>query len=415
MEDQSVQLANWQAPAVVAIAALLSTSACGARQQQQQREQREQQQPTDAADRSAPEAYEIESPRAGSQAGQDRLDGLRVPPGFAIELWTSEVPHARSLALGPEGIVFVGTRDASRVYAVLDRDGDRSVDQVLTVLRGLDSPNGIAYREDDLYVAEPNRILRYSGIAERLDNPPKPTVITDALPSEPAHGWRYIGFGPDDYLYIGVGAPCNTCLRDNPIFASIARVRPDGSGLEIFAHGVRNSVGFDWHPGTRELWFTDNGRDGMGDDIPPDELNRAPKAGLHFGYPHCHGGQILDPKFGEGHDCGEFEPPVQRLDPHVAALGMRFYTGNMFPEQYRRAVIIAEHGSWDRSEPIGYRVMVVRLDGNKAVSYQPLVEGFLDQESGEAWGRPVDVAILSDGSLLISDDEGGAIYRVTHQ
>lgn len=192
-------------------------------------------------------------------------------------------------------------------------------------------------------------------------------------------------------------------------------MRIDGGDVEVFAHGVRNSVGFDWHPDTKELWFTDNGRDRLGDNVPPDELNRAPTAGLHFGYPHCHGQDVLDPEFGEGRSCDEFEPPVQLLGPHVAALGMRFYTGDMFPEQYRGAIIMAEHGSWNRTKPIGYRVMVVPLAGNQPQGYFPLVEGFLDEDSGEAWGRPVDVEVLGDGSLLVSDDEHGALYRVTYE
>jgi glucose/arabinose dehydrogenase len=349
-----------------------------------------------------------------SHARDSELDELRLPAGFSIELYTAKVPNARSLALGPDGIVYVSTRNDDRIYAVLDHDRDREVDEVITVLRGLDTPNGIAYRDGDLYVAETDRIWRYEGIDGHLDDPPEPELITDELPSHHAHGWRYIAFGPDGWLYVGVGAPCNVCERKNPIYASIARLRADGSGLEVFAHGVRNSVGFDWHPKTDEMWFTDNGRDGLGDDIPPDELNRAPSEGLHFGFPYCHGGKILDPDYGEGRSCAEFEPPVQRLGPHVAALGMRFYTGDMFPKKYRNAVIFAEHGSWDRSEPIGYRVMVVRLSGNEPLGYEPLVEGFLDEESGEAWGRPVDVEVLADGSLLVSDDEGGAIYRVTY-
>jgi glucose/arabinose dehydrogenase len=390
------------------IAALMLASACGARPKPDS-------QPQKQTANEARAASELQPPQPGPQAGEAILDRLRLPPGFSIELYTDEVPNARSIALGPDGIVYVGTRDDSRIYAVLDQDGDRDVDQVITLLSGLDTPNGIAYRDGDLYVAEPERILRYPDIDVRLDNPPSPSVVSDAFPGDPAHGWRYLRSGPDGYLYIGVGAPCNACMRNNPIYASIARLRPDGSDLEVFAHGVRNTVGFDWHPDTKELWFTDNGRDGLGDNVPPDELNRAPTADLHFGYPHCHGGEILDPVFGEGRTCAEFEPPVQKLGPHVAALGMRFYTGDMFPEQYRRAIIIAEHGSWDRSEPIGYRVMVVPLAGNEPVGYLPLVEGFLDEETGEAWGRPVDVAVLGDGSLLVSDDEYGALYRVTYE
>jgi glucose/arabinose dehydrogenase len=343
------------------------------------------------------------------------LDRLRLPEGFSIELYAEDVPRARSIAIGPPGVVYVGTRDSDRVYAVVDEDGDRKADRVLTIASGLDTPNGVAYRDGDLYIAEIGRILRMRAIDLQLDNPRPPELITDVLPYYQHHGWRYIGFGPDSRLYIGVGAPCNVCESDDPIYGSIVRMQPDGRDFEIFAQGIRNTLGFDWHPRTKELWFTDNGADGMGDDIPPDELNRAAVEGLHFGFPHCHGGDLLDPEFGDGRSCDEFEPPRQKLGPHVAALGMRFYTGRMFPQRYREAVIIAEHGSWDRTLPIGYRVMVVRLEGGEAIGYEPLVEGFFDQETGEAWGRPVDVGVLDDGSLLISDDRAGAIYRVSYE
>lgn len=347
--------------------------------------------------------------------GPPKLSTLTLPPGFSVELYTRKVPHARSLAVGGKGIVYVSTRQSDKVYAVVDHDGDHRVDRVYTVAKGLDTPNGIAYRDGDLYVAEVTRILRFANLDERLQNPPRPIVVNEALPAQRGHEWRYIRFGPDDWLYLPIGAPCNACLRQRPIFASITRLRPDGSGLEIFAHGVRNSVGFDWHPTTGELWFTDNGRDRLGNDIPPDELNRAPSKGLHFGFPHCHGGVILDPELAKGRSCTEFEPPVQNLGPHVAALGMRFYTGTMFPERYRNAVILAEHGSWNREEKIGYRVMVVPIKDNLSQGYEPLIEGFLDPATGEVWGRPVDVAVLDDGSLLVSDDWQGAVYRVTYQ
>ena len=342
-----------------------------------------------------------------------RLDALKLPPGFAIEVYSADVPNARSLALGAPGIVYVSTRRDKRVYAVVDRNRDHKPEKVYTVAQGLDTPNGLAYRNGSLYIAQIDRILRLDGIDTHLATPPKPTVIIDTLPKFEHHGWRYIRFGPDGMLYIPIGAPCNICKRDEPIFASIARMKPDGTGLEVFASGVRNSVGFDWHPVTHELWFTDNGRDALGNDIPPDELDRAPRAGMHFGYPHCHAGVILDPEFGR--PCTEFEPPVQNLGAHVAALGMRFYTGAMFPPEYKNAIIIAEHGSWNREHKLGYRVMVVRLDGNKAVSYEPLITGWMDEQTEKAWGRPVDVEILDDGSLLISDDWKGVLYRVTYR
>jgi glucose/arabinose dehydrogenase len=342
-----------------------------------------------------------------------QLDALVLPAGFSIEVYTDKVPNARSMAPGPRGVVFVSTRRDSKVYAVVDRNGDHKADAVHVVADGLSTPNGVAYRDGSLYIAEIGRLLRIAGIDNRLARPPKPVVVTDDLPAEEHHGWRYIRFGPDGWLYIPIGAPCNVCVRDEPIFASVARMKPDGTGLEVFASGVRNAVGFDWHPSTKELWFTENGRDELGNDLPPDELNRAPRAGMHFGFPHCHAGVIADPEFGD-RPCTEFEPPVQQLGPHAAALGMRFYTGKMFPAEYQDAIILAEHGSWNRAQKLGYRIMVVRLDGDKAVSYQPLISGWLDEKTDKAWGRPVDVEILDDGSLLVSDDWKGVLYRVTY-
>jgi glucose/arabinose dehydrogenase len=339
------------------------------------------------------------------------LDSIRLPEGFSIALF-ARVDNARSLARGPEGTVFVGNRRGDSVWAVRDDDGDHRADRVLRIAGGLHMPNGVAVRDGDLYVAEVSRILRFPDIERRLEDPPDPEVVLDGLPDEDHHGWKYIAFGPDGLLYVPVGAPCNICLSDDERFASILRVRPDGSGLEVFASGVRNTVGFDWHPKTAELWFTDNGREWMGDHRPPDELNRAAETGLHFGYPFCHGGDLPDPEYGERRPCRGFVPPVQNLGPHVAALGMLFYGGTQFPSTYRGQVLIAEHGSWNRSEKIGYRVTMVRLDGNRALSYEPFAEGWLQGES--AWGRPVDLLELPDGSLLVSDDYAGAIYRISY-
>jgi glucose/arabinose dehydrogenase len=346
--------------------------------------------------------------------GPPRLSELVLPPGFSIAVFADGLPDARSLALAPAGTLFVGTRERDRVYAVVDADGDRTADRVVTVARGLDSPNGVAVQDGALYVAEIGRIVRYDDIERRLDDPPEPVVVTDALPRHPHHGWRYARFGPDRLLYVGVGAPCDTCEREEPIFATISRMPAAGGALEPFAHGVRNSVGFDWHPETGALWFTDNGRDELGDDLPPDELNVATAAGRHFGYPYCHGGNIADPEFGDERPCRELVPPVRRLDPHVAALGMRFHRGAMFPATHRNAVFIAEHGSWNRRKKIGYRIMMVRVDGDRARGYEPFVTGWLDEAADEAWGRPVDVEVLDDGSLLVSDDWKGVIYRVSY-
>jgi glucose/arabinose dehydrogenase len=270
----------------------------------------------------------------------------------------------------------------------------------------------VAFKDGALYVAEISRVLKLPGIEDALASPPAPAVVSDQLPTERHHGWKFISFGPDGLLYVPIGAPCNLCDRPDPRYAAITRMKTDGTGFEVFAKGVRNTVGFDWHPLTKELWFTDNGRDLMGDDRPPDELGHAPKAGLHFGYPYCHGKRIADPEFGRGRPCTQFEPPALELGPHVAALGMRFYRGSMFPPEYKGQIFIAEHGSWNRTRKIGFRVMLVKLQDNQAVSYEPFAEGWLQGE--EDWGRPVDVQELPDGSLLLSDDKAGVIYRITY-
>ena len=259
-------------------------------------------------------------------------------------------------------------------------------------------------------MAEISRILRYPDIEANLEDPPRPEIVNDGLPTDGHHGWKFIRFGPGGLLHVPVGAPCNTCDAGDP-YATIGRLDP-GGGFTIVARGVRNTVGFDWHPETGELWFTDNGRDWLGDDSPPDELNRLSAEGQHFGYPYCHGSDTPDPQFGARRGCGEFVAPAQDLGPHVAALGMRFYTGAMFPEEYRNQIFIAEHGSWNRSRKIGYRVTLVRLDGDEAVAYEPFAEGWLQGES--SWGRPVDVLVMPDGALLVSDDRAGLVYRITY-
>jgi glucose/arabinose dehydrogenase len=348
---------------------------------------------------------------AAPALAQPKMESLVLPPGFKAEVFARDLRNARSMTLGGKGTLFVGTRDAGVVYAI-EHDG-KAATKVHTIAKGLNMPNGVAFRDGALYVAEISRIHRFDRIEETLDAP-KGVVINEGYPTDGHHGWKLIAFGPDGWLYVPVGAPCNVCDRSGTDrrYASITRMRPDGSGPEVFAEGVRNTVGFDWHPDTKALWFTDNGRDMMGDDLPPDELNTAPRAGLHFGFPYCHGGTIADPEFGKARPCNQFAPPVQNLGPHVAALGMRFYTGSMFPAKYRKQIFIAEHGSWNRSRKIGYRVMLVRLEGDRAVSYEPFAEGWLQGES--AWGRPVDVLVMPDGALLLSDDEAGAIYRLSY-
>lgn len=341
------------------------------------------------------------------------LDKIVLPKGFTIRVYANDVDGARSMTLSPNGTLFVGTRGEGKVYAVLDRDRDNEADEVVTIARGLNMPNGVAFREGALYVAEINRVLRYDSIETHLADPPAPVVVNDTFPRDRHHGWKFMRFGPDGRLYVQVGAPCNICKQSDERYASIMRMRADGTGLEVFAHGVRNSVGFDWHPDTKALWFTDNGRDWMGDDLPPDELNHAPSKGLHFGFPYCHGRNVSDPEFGEGRRCEEFTPPAMELGPHVASLGMRFYTGTMFPGTYRSQIFIAEHGSWNRSVPIGYRITLVRLEKGRAVTYEVFAEGWLQGRA--AWGRPVDVLVMPDGALLVSDDRAGVIYRISYR
>ena len=345
--------------------------------------------------------------------GDIHLDKLNLPEGFKIEVYARDVPNARHMTLSDSGTLFVGSRGEGKVYAVLDKDGDHKADEVKVIAEGLKHPTGVALKDGDLYVSATTSILRFDDIEANLDNPPRPVTITNQFPDK-HHGWKYIAFGPDGWLYVPIGAPCNIC--DEPGYANIQRLKIEGDKVvktETWAEGVRNTVGFTWHPETGHLWFTDNGRDMMGDDIPPCELNTAPTAGMHFGFPYCHGGDILDPEFGEGKSCSAFVPPVQKLGPHVAPLGVKFYTGDQFPEEYKHQMLIAEHGSWNRSQKIGYRVTKVTLnDKGEATSYEPFIDGWLQGQ--ENWGRPVDVLVMPDGALLVSDDYAGAIYRVSY-
>jgi len=361
---------------------------------------------------------------AGSDAESRPLDEILLPPGFSIDVFAENLPYARSMTLSPDGTLFVGTRPpflrdyllGGKVYAIRDSNGNNHAEQeeIIVVSQRLNTPNGVAFRNGSLYVAEIDRILRYDMIESWLDGRSgsiDPVVVSE-YPSDRSHGWKFIRFGPDGKLYVPVGAPCNICLPPAEIYATITRINPDGSDREIFAHGVRNSVGFDWDPSTGYLWFTDNGRDWLGNDIPPDELNRAPEVGMDFGFPYCHGGNISDPQYGGQRRCSQFTPPALLLGPHVAPLGMRFYTGDMFPSPYHNQIFIAEHGSWNRDVPVGYRVVAIMLENGAAVSQEIFAQGWLEGES--AWGRPVDVEIWTDGSLLVSDDLGGVIYRISY-
>ena len=349
----------------------------------------------------------------GAAADIESID-FDLPDGFTVEVLVDGVANARSLALGDDGTLFVGTRRAGNLYAV--RNAFSGSPEVITIAKKLKMPNGVAFRDGDLYVAEVERILRFPDIESRLDNPGTPEIVDGALPLKgKLHAWKHLGFGPDGKLYVSLGAPCNICSE--PDLAVILRMNPDGSSREVFARGVRNSVGFAWHPETGEFWFTDNGRDMMGDDIPPGELNKAVVAGLDFGFPYCHGTAIADPdpELATLGRCADATPPVQELGPHVAPLGMTFYTGDMFPAEYSNQIFIAEHGSWNRSPEAGktgYRITLVRLEDNNPVGYEPFMQGFL--QGTDVLGRPVDILVAPDGALLISDDQRGLIYRISY-
>ena len=343
-----------------------------------------------------------------------QLDKINLPKGFKIGVY-ARVDNARSLALSPDGTLFIGNRGGDKVYAVQDTDGDMKADKKYVIASGLQMPNGVAYNDKALYIAEVSKLWKYENIEANLTNPPKPKSIYDDYPKDKHHGWKYIAFGPDGKLYIPVGAPCNICENKEKIYASITRMNADGSDQEVYASGVRNTVGFTWHPETNEMWFTDNGRDMFGDDKPPCELNRITSANQHFGYPYCHGGIYLDDEFGGDKNCDDYVSPAQNLGAHVAALGVKFITSSNFPASYKNKILIAEHGSWNRSEKSGYKVsMVAEVDGI-GQSYESFADGWLDDASQESWGRPVDLVFAKDGSMLLSDDLTGTIYRIWYE
>jgi glucose/arabinose dehydrogenase len=337
---------------------------------------------------------------------------IKLPPGFEINLYATGVDGARAMALGDGGTVFVGTYKTGKVYAVAPPCNGQPA-RVTVIAQELQDPHGVAYRDGALYVAERSRILRFDTIEQNLERPPPPVIVYDQLPRYAHHGLRTIHFGPDGMLYVPIGAPCNICLPEVDRYAVLTRLDLASGKQHVFARGIRNTVGYDWHPETQELWFTDNGRDLLGNETPPDELNYAPRPGMHFGYPYCHAGELSDPEFGLRHPCTEFIPPVQKLGPHVAALGMRFYTGDQFPPEYRRRIFIAEHGSWNRSPKSGYRITMVTLRDSEPTKYESFAEGWLSGNS--VWGRPVDVLVGTDGSLLVSDDKNGVLYRIAYR
>lgn len=341
------------------------------------------------------------------------LTNISLPEGFIIETYADGVTNARAMCWGDKGTLFVGTRDESIVHALRDTDGDGKPDARYTVASGLNMPVGVAFKNGDLYVSAVDRIVKLTGIEDRLADPPPPVVVTDRFPDKEHHGWKFIAFGPDGDLYVPVGAPCNICSSEDSIFATITRIKPDGSDLRIVAHGVRNSVGFDWNPVNGELWFSENGRDWMGDDAPDCELNHLTREGQHFGYPFCHAGSLADPEFGRQRPCSDFVPPAAKLGPHVAPLGVHFYTGEQFPMKYKNALFIAEHGSWNRSTPIGYRVAVAFPQPDGTAITEIFAEGWLT--GSRTTGRPVDVINAPDGSILVSDDAADRLYRIFYK
>jgi glucose/arabinose dehydrogenase len=367
-----------------------------------------------SADQSSSTLHPIAPILTGRPASELPVDKLKVPAGFKVEVYADGIPEARSLALGDKGTVFVSNRNLKDVYAIVEQGGKRTVTKVL---KGLNSPNGVAFHDGTLYVAERHRITAYDGIEDRLANAPEPKVLIDNLdPSQqPGHFWKFLALGPDGKLYFNVGAPGNIVMP-NYTQATINRVDPKTGVMEVYASGVRMSVGFDWHPTTKDLWFTNNARDWVSDDLPHDTLHRAPRKGMNFGYPFCHQGDLPDPEFGKGRACSEFDAPAARLGAHVAPLGMRFYTGAMFPAEYRNNMFIAMHGSWDRTTKQGYSVMRATVDAGGRIELKPFLEGFLTDPKADPpmWGRPVDVLVMRDGALLVSDDYNGIVYRVSY-
>ena len=340
------------------------------------------------------------------------LEALRLPPGFQISVF-AELTNPRQLALSESGIVYAGSFRAGNLYGVIDANSDGSADKVVTIDHDLTLPTGIAIQDGDLYVGAVDKLLVYQNIDQTFESSPEPFVLYDELPEETHHGWKYLGFSPEDHLFFNVGAPCNVCEKENPWFATIMSLDLDREPLqpEIFASGVRNTAGFSWHPGTGELWFTDNGRDLLGDDTPSCELNRAPKAGLHFGFPYIHASSVIDPEFGA--PVFPVEPPVVELGPHVAPLAMKFYTGTMFPERYRGEIFIAEHGSWNRTPEAGHTGYNITMVNPETGATTILIDGWL--KNNVAWGRPTDILEMPDGSLLIADDHANVIYRLTYE
>jgi glucose/arabinose dehydrogenase len=341
------------------------------------------------------------------------LELIKLPPGFTIDIYASNVPNARQMALSPNGTLYVGTRTAGKVYAIPDAALDGRSDRAITIISGLDQPAGVEFRNGSLYVSAIQGVLRYDDIDSRLKEVPAGVPVIWGFAKTPEHAWKHIRFGPDGLIYIPIGAPEDNVESSDPLYASILRFTPNGSGLEIFARGIRNTLGLDWDPLTGELWFTENGHNSLNDSMPTDEINRAPQAGLHFGYPYVHGTNYTDPVYGIGRNISDYTPPELEIEPHVAPLGLRFYTGDMFPGEYRNQIFVSEHGSLPEFTPTGYRIELVTLNASRrATGHRVFAEGWL--QDGQAWGRPVDLLVMPDGSLLVSDDKAGVIYRISY-
>ena len=344
------------------------------------------------------------------------LETLKLPAGFSIKVFADKLPGARFMAQGDDGTIFVGSKGFGNVYAVIPNKDGTGIARKLTLLSELDEPNGVAFHQGALYVAEVGRILRYDDIEDHLEQPPEPVIVKDNLPSMRWHGYKTIDVGPDNKLYVAIGMPCNTCnyRQTNPLLGTIMRMKLDGNDFEPYAIGIRNSVGFTWHPESHALWFSDNGQDLLGDNTPPDEINYAPKAHMDFGFPYVFGHNIIAPDYTTQHiNTANFTPPAFALPAHVAPLGVRFYTGQQFPKEYQNQLFVALHGSWNRSKKTGYEILMLTVEGDRIVKSQPFVTGWLQGQ--EAWGRPVHLLVQPDGSLLISDDFKGAIYQVTYE
>ena len=345
-------------------------------------------------------------------ASEIPIDKLKLPPGFKIEVWATGMPGARAMARGDDGKIYIGTRAIGRVYELSDNGKERTS---RVVVDKLVQPAGVAFNNGSLYVMAINKVLRYDGIGKNPSVEPVDLTAKFNLPPEQHHNWKYIAFGPDGKLYVPFGAPCNICELPTPEYAQIRRYNADGSGMEVLATGVRNSVGFDWHPTTKQLWFTNHGRDWMGDDKPNDTLNRMQKTGLNYGFPYCHSGNVPDDVVKKTDPCSGVEQPVTLMGPHAAVMGMKFYTGNMFPAEYKNAALVARKGSWNRNQKSGYDVVMVKAgaDGKNA-KITPFITGFMNPADQSFWGRPAYLMQMPDGSMLVSDEQLGAIYRVTY-